>query len=223
MDTTRRIHHTRDIILSEGVVLSVRLDADRILLDVCRAAVRGGLHIVAVALTTPRALDTIAELARSEDVLVGAATVLSEDDVRRVAEAGAQFTLSPGFDRNVVDEARKRGLLALPGAATPSEILAAHRHGAALVNLFPAGALGGPDYVRAIRGPLASVTLVPSGGPDADSIADYFAAGARAVGVGADVVGPANAEKHDLDEISLAARHVRRAVEAAQLAPAQSR
>ena len=111
-------------------------------------------------------------------------------EVRQVAEAGGRFALSPVFDPAVMEEARRLGLLGIPGAATPAEILAAHRHGAPAVKIFPAGALGGPAYLRAVRGPLPGIPLVPTSGPRSDNLAEYFAAGAVAVGVGAEVLHP---------------------------------
>ena len=167
-----------------------------------------------ITLTTPGALRAIEKLAGEGDSLVGAGTALSVEDVRRAAESGARFVFSPVFDPAVVDEARSRGLLAVPGAATPTEILAAHRHGAHLVKVFPAGALGGPDYLRALRGPLPSIPLLPTSGPTADDLGEYFAAGASAVGVGADVF----AQGLDPEAVGTAARRVRRAVDAVRVA-----
>ncbi len=120
---------------------------------------------------------------------------------------------SPIFDPEVVDEAHRLGLLAVPGTATPTEILAAHRHGARLVKVFPSGALGGPDFVRAVRGPLPDVPLVPTSGPTAETLGDYLAAGAAAVGVGAEIF-PAGLDPR---EIEAAACRVRAAFESARL------
>ena len=91
--------------------------------------------------------------------------------------------MSPVFDAEVVAAAHQHGLLAVPGAATPTEILTAHRSGARLVKVFPAAALGGPSFLKAVRGPLPNIPLVPTSGPTADTLADYFAVGASAVGI----------------------------------------
>ena len=122
--------------------------------------------------------------------LVGAGTVLTIDDVAAADAAGARFVLSPVHDPDVMQEARRRGLLAIPGAATPSEIQAAHRQGAELVKVFPSGALGGPTYLRAIRGPLGHVPMIPTSGPTIESMEEWFAAGASVVGVGPEVLTP---------------------------------
>ena len=130
----------------------------------------------------PGAIDAIAHFAKSGEAIAGGGTVLTVDDVRAVARAGGRFVLSPVFDPEVVDEAHRLGLLAVPGTSTPTEILAAHRHGARLVKVFPAACLGGAAYIRAVRGPLPGIPLVPTNGITADTIVDYVEAGAVAVG-----------------------------------------
>ena len=170
-----------------------------------RAAAAGGLRTLEITLTTPGALDVIRELVTDEDLLVGAGTALSADDVRAVHKAGGRFVMSPTFDPEVLDQARELGVLAVPGASTPTEILAAHRYGASLVKVFPSGALGGPEYLRRVRGPLPAISLVPTSGPTSETIADYLAAGAVAVGIGPEVV----AEGRTLEEITAAAARVR--------------
>lgn len=199
-------------VIEDGVILCVRLGEGAAVIDATRAAIRGGLRLIEMTLTTPGALDAIHRLATDGEGLVGAGTVLSTDDVGRVADSGGRFVLSPVFDSDVVDAARERGLLAIPGASTPKEILTAHRHGAKLVKVFPAGALGGPPYLRAIRGPLPDVPLLPTNGPTAETIKDYFDAGATAVGVGGEVFPPG----FTMESIDAAARRVRQAVDTAR-------
>ena len=187
MKRTHDIERTRDLVIAAGVILCVRLEAAAGVVEACRAAIRGGLRVLEVTLTTPGALQVIETLARDESAIVGGGTVLTPAEARDVASAGGRFAFSPVFDPEVVDEAHRLGLLAVPGAATPTEVLAAHRHGARLVKVFPSGALGGPAFLRALRGPLPDIPLVPTSGPTADNLGEYFAAGATAVGVGAEV------------------------------------
>jgi 2-dehydro-3-deoxyphosphogluconate aldolase/(4S)-4-hydroxy-2-oxoglutarate aldolase len=201
----------RDV-LADGVFLCVRLGADAPLVDACRAAVRGGLSALEITLTTPGALRAIEAMARVDGAIPGGGTVLTPDDARRVADAGGRFALSPVFDPEVVDEAHRLGLLAVPGTSTPTEILAAHRHGARLVKVFPAAALGGPAYIRAVRGPLPDIPLVPTNGVTPDTIADYLAAGSVMVGVGGDVFPPG----FTLEHVESASRRVRAAMNAAR-------
>jgi 2-dehydro-3-deoxyphosphogluconate aldolase/(4S)-4-hydroxy-2-oxoglutarate aldolase len=132
--------------------------------------------------------------------------------VRAVARVGGRFVLSPVFDAEVVDEAHRLGLLAVPGTSTPTEILAAHRHGARLVKVFPAACLGGAAYIRAVRGPLPGIPLVPTNGITADTIVEYVEAGAVAVGVGAEVF----SKDFTVDHIEDAARRTRHAMDSAR-------
>jgi len=112
-------------------------------------------------------------------------------------------------DPEVVREAHRLGLLAVPGAATPTEILAAHGGGARLVKFFPSAALGGPAFIRAFRGPLPHIPLVPTSGPTAETLADYLDAGAVAVGVGPEVFPPGFTTAH----VEAAARRIRHAAD----------
>ncbi len=203
---------TRERVLADGAILCIRFQRDARVVEACRAAAAGGLRVIELTLTTPGALEAMRELARDPELCVGAGTVLTTDDAAAVAAAGGRFALSPVYDREVVDEAHRRGLLAIPGSSTPTEILAAHRGGARLVKVFPAGALGGPEYLRRVRGPLPDVPLIPTSGPTAETIGDYVAAGAAAVGVGADVV----AEGFDPAAVEAAARRVREALDRAR-------
>jgi 2-dehydro-3-deoxyphosphogluconate aldolase/(4S)-4-hydroxy-2-oxoglutarate aldolase len=212
MNPQADIRLVRDRLLEDGVILCVRMREGDPILDACRAAARGGLRVFEITLTTPGALDVISTLAADQDLLVGAGTVLSGGDVETVAEAGARFALSPVFDPEVVDQARARGLLAVPGASTPREILDAHRHGATLVKVFPAGPLGGAPFLRALRGPLPDIDLIPTSGPTSQNVAEYVAAGAVAVGVGAEIFGAG----FDEAEIERAASRVRRAMDRAR-------
>jgi len=174
--------------------------------------VRGGLSVLEITLTTPGALEAMAVLARDAGVIAGGGTVLTREDARAVAEAGGRFALSPTFDPEVIDEAHRLGLLAVPGAATATEILAAYRAGARLVKVFPAAALGGPAYLRAIRGPLPDIPLVPTNGITSETIRDYVAAGAVAVGVGGEVF----PDGFTLEHVENASRRIRRAMDEAR-------
>jgi 2-dehydro-3-deoxyphosphogluconate aldolase/(4S)-4-hydroxy-2-oxoglutarate aldolase len=206
------IDHTVRDVLADGVFLCVRLGADTPLIEACSAAVRGGLKLLEITLTTPGAIDAIAHFAKSGAAIAGGGTVLTVDDVRAVARVGGRFVLSPVFDAEVVDEAHRLGLLAVPGTSTPTEILAAHRHGARLVKVFPAACLGGAAYIRAVRGPLPGIPLVPTNGITADTIVEYVEAGAVAVGVGAEVF----SKDFTVDHIEDAARRTRHAMDSAR-------
>jgi len=206
------IERTRNEVLKEGVILCIRMGADDPVLDACRAALDGGLRVLEITLTTPGALKIISELAMDERAIVGGGTVITPDDARAVSIAGGRFALSPAFHPQVVDEAHLHGLLSIPGTATPSEMLAAWRHGAMAIKVFPSGQLGGPAYLKAVRGPFPDIPLVPTSGPDSENIADYFEAGAVAVGIGAEVFPPG----FTLEGVEKAARRVKEAVDRAR-------
>jgi len=207
-----RIERTRQRLLDDGVILCVRMGDGDAVLDACHAAIRGGLRVLEITLTTPGALHVIEALAGEEGLLVGAGTVLSAEDASAVAEAGGRFALSPVCDSDVLEEARDHGLLAIPGAATPRELLDAHRRGASLVKVFPLGALGGPAYLRAVRGPLSQIDMIPTSGPTSDTMQEWIDAGAVAVGVGPEVFGPG----YTLASAEAAARRIRAAMDRAR-------
>lgn len=208
------IESTVKAVLDDGVVLCIRMKDGDGVVEACRAAARGGLRVLEITLTTPGALDAIRTLSR-EEVVVGGGTVLTPDDVRAVAASGGRFALSPVFDPEVIDEANRLGLLVVPGASTPTEILAAHRYGARLVKVFPAGALGGPDYLRAVRGPLPNIPLIPTSGATSETLHEYIDAGAVAVGIGSEVFPPG----FTLESVEAASHEVRAAMDRARLKP----
>ncbi|MFH2008611.1 MAG: bifunctional 4-hydroxy-2-oxoglutarate aldolase/2-dehydro-3-deoxy-phosphogluconate aldolase [bacterium] len=145
------------------------------------AAVRGGFRALEFTLNTPGALERIAEFAARDGLLVGAGTVLTTAQARDAVAAGACFLVSPVADPEVIDTARELGVAAIPGCATPSEMLRAHRAGAPLVKLFP-GPPDTPTYVRQILGPLPFLRIVPTSGVDGNNAAATLEAGAWAVG-----------------------------------------
>lgn len=158
--------------------------------EMVAAMIEGGLTAVEVTLNSPDALNKIKQLAAqfSARCAIGAGTVLTPQEVQQVAEAGGQFIVSPNCDVSVIQESKARGLVSLPGAFTPTEIVAAVNAGADAVKLFPATSLG-PGYVKAVRAPLNNVRLVPTGGVTPEVAREYLAAGAWAVGVGSELLG----------------------------------
>jgi 2-dehydro-3-deoxyphosphogluconate aldolase / (4S)-4-hydroxy-2-oxoglutarate aldolase len=207
--------------------LLATLREDRVLIVVRAAGVpdpRGladtaalcGIRVVEVSLTTGGALDAIRRIAGDASLTVGAGTVLTADDARGSIDAGAQYLVTPTVLPDVAEVAHANGIPILVGAFTPTEVLAAHRLGAAAVKVFPARAVG-PSYVRDLAGPLPDVPLVPSGGVDHANAAAFLDAGALAVSVGGSGVRASAVEAGDhraiegsLRELVAAiARHVR--------------
>lgn len=196
-------------LLAGRVVAVIRMkDADG-LAAAAAALARGGVRAVEVTMTVPGAVGIIRELARTKGpgALVGAGTVLDAATAAAVIEAGADFVVSPVFDRDTVSACRESGVVVAPGAFTPTEIVAAWRAGADLVKVFPATALG-PQFVRDVRGPLPEVRLMPTGGVTVGNARDFLAAGAACVGLGTALVDAEAVEAGDWAAIEARARRL---------------
>jgi 2-dehydro-3-deoxyphosphogluconate aldolase / (4S)-4-hydroxy-2-oxoglutarate aldolase len=174
-----------------GVIPVVRAPSSEAARGMVESLRDGGLPIAEITLTVPGAVQLIAQLARElgDGVLLGAGSVADAAGAHACIAAGARFVVSPCFDERVVAACQAAGIAVLPGALTPTEILRAARAGGDFVKVFPASAVGGPDYIRAIRGPLPQAELVPTGGVTLASVAAYFRAGAAAVGAGSELTG----------------------------------
>ncbi|MEU8381185.1 bifunctional 4-hydroxy-2-oxoglutarate aldolase/2-dehydro-3-deoxy-phosphogluconate aldolase [Streptosporangium sp. NPDC048865] len=173
------------------VIAIIRASTARHVAGVLDTLAEGGVRAAEVTLTTPGALQAIGAAAALPGLTVGAGTVLTADDARAATDAGAAFLITPAVLPEVVEEGGRLGVPVLPGAFTPTEILQAHRAGAAMVKVFPAQQAGGPAYIKAVRAPLPDIPLVPTGGVDIAGAADYLRAGARAVAMGAPLIGDA--------------------------------
>jgi 2-dehydro-3-deoxyphosphogluconate aldolase / (4S)-4-hydroxy-2-oxoglutarate aldolase len=214
----------RDRLEAAKIVAVVRVPSPDGVVAACRALCRHGVGAVEITLTVPGALELIAELVAefAGDLLVGAGTVLDVEAARRSVDAGAQFVVSPVFDAAVVDQCRGAGVLAVPAALTPTEVLTAWQHGARLVKLFPAR-VATPAYVRDLLGPLPDVRLFPTGGIDEAGAAAYFEAGVAVVGIGSALMAPAAITSGDTDAIAAAAARFARVAAQARAAQVQRR
>jgi len=154
------------------------------------AVCEGGIPIVEITMTVPGAVDVIRELTKSgsSDVLVGAGTVLNAEAARRCLDAGAQFLVSPGLNLEVVKLAGAERKLMMAGALTPTEVITAWEAGSDFVKVFPCGQVGGAKYIKALKGPLPQVPLVPTGGVNLNTAGEFIEAGAAALGVGGELV-----------------------------------
>src|SRR5579859_582048 len=179
----------RERIVEIGIVPVVRAASPREARMAADAVCEGGIPIVEITMTVPGAVDVIRELTKgSSDVLVGAGTVLNVDAARRCLDAGAQFLVSPGLNLEVVKLAGTEGRLMMAGALTPTEVITAWEAGSDFVKVFPCGQVGGAKYIKALRGPLPQVPLVPTGGVSLSTAAEFIEAGAAALGVGGECV-----------------------------------
>jgi 2-dehydro-3-deoxyphosphogluconate aldolase / (4S)-4-hydroxy-2-oxoglutarate aldolase len=153
---------------------------------------------------------------RGGDVLIGAGTVTNADQAESCLRAGAQFLVSPGFAVSVLSVARANAKLAIPGALTPTELMNAQDHGARLIKIFPCGNVGGAKYLKSLKAPFPHSSLIPTGGVNAANAAEFIAAGAFALGVGADLVDATALRDGNLEKISSAARELVTAVSTAR-------
>jgi 2-dehydro-3-deoxyphosphogluconate aldolase/(4S)-4-hydroxy-2-oxoglutarate aldolase len=158
--------------------------------EIVAAIVEAGITAVEVTLNSPNAMGAIERLAKRFGIntAVGAGTVLSSENVERVADVGARFIVSPNRDLKVIETTKRLSLVSLPGCFTPSEIVEAIGAGADAVKLFPAVSLG-VNFVKALRGPFPDLRVVPTGGVTPDGAREYLAAGAWAVGAGSELIG----------------------------------
>jgi 2-dehydro-3-deoxyphosphogluconate aldolase/(4S)-4-hydroxy-2-oxoglutarate aldolase len=175
------------------------------------AARRGGFRVLEVTLSTPGAVEIIAELSRDDRLLVGAGTVLTVEQARAAAQAGARFLVSPVLDLDVVGEGARLGCVVIPGCATPTELWRAHRAGAPLQKLFPAPA-GGPTWLRSVLAPMPFLRVIPTNGVEADNASAWLAAGAFAVGFARSLFVPEDLAARAWDTIEGRARALLAAV-----------
>jgi 2-dehydro-3-deoxyphosphogluconate aldolase / (4S)-4-hydroxy-2-oxoglutarate aldolase len=174
-----------------GIIPAVRVSTPEDAWFAAEAVSRGGIPIVELTMTVPKATELIAHLVKKHPhMVVGAGTVLDVETARGCLDAGAKFLTSPGLDLDTIHFAVKQNVVAMPGVLTPSEVMAAVKAGADFVKIFPCAQVGGASYVRALRAPFPHVSFVASGGVNQQNIADYVYAGAAAVGIGADLIPP---------------------------------
>jgi 2-dehydro-3-deoxyphosphogluconate aldolase / (4S)-4-hydroxy-2-oxoglutarate aldolase len=190
-----------------GVVAIMRHTEASLAIEAAEALLRGGVEVVEVTLNTAGAASMIRDLNAhfGERMLVGAGTVLSPAAVEQALAAGAGFVVAPNSDPKVIALCNQRGVPVVPGAFTPTEVVAAWQMGADLVKVFPVSSVG-PRYIRDLRGPLPDIPLVPTGGVNLDNAADFIRAGAVALGAGSDLVEKAVVDRRDFAELERRAR-----------------
>lgn len=207
----------RKRILEIGIVPVVRAASSQQAIFAAEAVTAGGIPIVEITMTVPGAVEVIRELTRSlgSQVLVGAGTVLDAGAAARCLQAGAEFLVSPSFDCEMIQVAVRNQKLVMPGALTPTEVIQAHRAGADFVKIFPCGNLGGPVYIKALKAALPQIPMIPTGGVNLTTAADFLRAGASALGVGSELISRSALESGNGSPISeLARRYVRIVAEA---------
>jgi len=195
-------------ILEVGIIPVVRASSGSQAIQAAEAVCAGGIPVVELTMTVPGALEVIAKLAKGmgKEVLVGSGTVLDADSARRCLDAGAQFLVSPGFDLATVQLANSAGVLIMAGALTPTEVIAAWKAGSDLVKVFPCGNVGGAKYIKALKAPLPQVPMVPTGGVNLETAADFLRAGSAALGIGGGLISASALRLGNVKTITDAAR-----------------
>ena len=174
--------------IAGGVIPVIRASSKEEALAVVAAIAAGGVTTIEVTMTVPDAIETIATLSKRDDLLIGAGSVLDPETARECIAAGAQFIVSPATNFDTILYCNESDIVVMPGALTPTEIVNAWDAGADFVKVFPADSMGGAKYLRSLKAPLPQIKLIPTGGVNQETAADFIKAGAEAVGVGADLV-----------------------------------
>jgi 2-dehydro-3-deoxyphosphogluconate aldolase/(4S)-4-hydroxy-2-oxoglutarate aldolase len=173
-----------------GIVPIVRAPSVELAASAARAILAAGIDVLEITMTVPNATSLMRQLRNElgDSVLLGAGTVLDAQTAKECIDAGAEFIVAPGTDVETVRAAHALGKPCMPGALTPTEVITAWRMGADMVKIFPCSALGGASYLKALKAPLPHVKMLPTGGVDVSTAAEFIKAGAVALGVGAAVV-----------------------------------
>ncbi len=172
-----------------GIVSAIRVSSPEDALFAAQAVASGGIPIVELTMTVPGAIDVIAHLVRNgPELIVGAGTVWDVETARRCLDAGAKFLTTTGLDLQTVEFAEQEKAVIFPGALTPTEVMMAWKAGVDFVKVFPCSQMGGAPYIKALKAPFPQVALIASGGVNQLNVAEFFLAGAAAVGVGAHLV-----------------------------------
>lgn len=193
-----------------AIVAVIRAKSGELLLDVAESLLAGGVEVMEVTFTVPGAVRVLERVADriGDRILLGAGTVLDPETARAALLAGAEFIVSPSTNLDVIQLCRRYDKLVMPGALTPTEVVAAWQAGADIVKVFPCDTFG-PGYLKSLHGPLPQVRLMPTGGVNLETAATFLRAGACALGVGSALVDPKAVEARDLTHIeSLARKYV---------------
>jgi 2-dehydro-3-deoxyphosphogluconate aldolase / (4S)-4-hydroxy-2-oxoglutarate aldolase len=198
-------------IKSEGAVAVIRTDSVERALGAADAVIAGGFSVIEITYSFADASRAITKLAERNHLLIGAGTILNRAQVHQAVEAGARFLVSPCVLPEVIDAAHELNVAIIPGAFTPTEIYTAYSLGADVVKIFPAVRFGS-EYLRAIRGPLPQIPIMPTSGVDASNVGEWFRAGAVAVGAVGSVLDPTLIRNGEWDALTDRAREFMNAV-----------
>ena len=199
---------TAEIIERVGLVPVLRAKSIAQAHAVVEAMIAGGVTVVEVTMTVPNAVHLLKELKREHGakILLGSGTVTTAKEAEDTINAGAEFVVSPSLHPEVIAATKAAGKLSIPGALTPTEVITAHRAGADYVKIFPCSAMGGASYLKSLLAPFPHLKLIPTGGVTLKTAEEFIRAGARALGVGSDLVNLAAIDEGKPEIITEAAR-----------------
>jgi 2-dehydro-3-deoxyphosphogluconate aldolase / (4S)-4-hydroxy-2-oxoglutarate aldolase len=186
-----------------GIVPVIRTNSAESAVKAVEALYRGGIRAAEITMTVPgaiRALEKVAD-AFGGKLVLGAGTVLDPETARACMLAGAEFFVTPNLRPSTIEMARRYSKVIMPGALTPTEVLTAWEAGADIVKIFPAGSVGGPKYIKALKGPFPHIEMVPTGGVNLETAGEFLKAGACAVAVGGELVDPKSIKEDRYDVI----------------------
>jgi len=191
-----------------GLIPVLRASSPELGHALVEAMMAGGVTVVEVTMTVPGAIGLLRELKQKhgDGLLLGSGTVTDAAQAQATIEAGAEFVVSPSLHPEVIAKTKALGKVSIPGALTPTEVITAWRAGADYVKVFPCSAMGGASYLKSLRAPFPELKLIPTGGVTLATAADFLKAGARALGVGADLVNAAAIAEGRPEVVTNAAR-----------------
>lgn len=199
---------TQEIIERVGLIPVLRAKSAAQAHAVVEAMIAGGVTIVEVTMTVPGAIGLLKELKKEygDKLLLGSGSVTNGEDAQSTIDAGAEFVVSPSLHPDVIAVTKNNGKLSVPGALTPTEVFNARREGADYIKIFPCSAMGGASYLKALLAPFPNLKLIPTGGVTLENAESFLRAGARALGVGSDLVNMAAIEAGKPEAITETAR-----------------
>jgi len=190
-----------------GIFPGIRVSSADQALYAAKTLYEAGIPIAEITMTVPGAINVIGELAQKfPDMVVGAGTVLDTETAERCLDAGARFITSTGLVPEVIGTAHRRGVVIIPGALTPTEVISAWKAGADYVKIYPAAALGGDRYIRSLKLPLPQISLIAAGGVNQQTATGFILAGATALGVGSELLPKEAIRRHQEHRIHELAR-----------------
>jgi 2-dehydro-3-deoxyphosphogluconate aldolase/(4S)-4-hydroxy-2-oxoglutarate aldolase len=209
---------TLALIREVGLIPIVRAPSASDALRAAEVIIEGGIGIAEITMTVPNAIRVMEIVAGKfgDKVLLGAGTILDPKSCQAALLAGAEFIVSPSLNSQVIDVARRHGKACFPGALTPTEVVSAWQSGADMVKIFPCGPVGGPSYIKALKGPFPQIDFIPTSGVNLETTAEFIKAGAAAVGVGGELVNVKVLKEGKLEVVVATARKFIEAVRSAR-------